>query len=142
MAFVDMPVLRILTSQHRMLNHQHVLGIMLLSGPGEVEAARNHRITIDDHDLVVGDSVLGVDQGADACMGDEVGLAIFLGPLGFVQDHFDMDTTLMRIHQGFGNRFAGEAVCLDQDVGFGLAQLLNHRLRASTMRGGVHMDVR
>ena len=34
---------------------------------------------------------------------------VFLRPLRLVQDHFDMNTPLMRIHQGLGNRFAGKA---------------------------------
>jgi len=43
------------------MDHRHILRVVLLSGPGKVERPRDDRLSIDDHELVVGDRMGCVD---------------------------------------------------------------------------------
>lgn len=63
---VPLPVRHVQLRQFLRLQYQEVLGILLLGSLGEVEAARYHRLPVDDHDLVVGDSMGIVDEGGYA----------------------------------------------------------------------------
>lgn len=99
-----LPVGNILRSQFRGANHKQVFGVLFLGRLGEVKATRYHRGPVDNHKLVVGNSVLGVDQGRDASMGDEICRRVFLATLAIVQNHPNVNATLMGIYQGLGNR--------------------------------------
>ena len=43
-------------------DHQQVLGVALIGGFGEIERAGERGLAVDDHDFVVSDGVLGVDE--------------------------------------------------------------------------------
>src|SRR6266480_4092637 len=47
------------------LDDQEILRVALLGGLGEVEGAGEHSRAVEDHDLVVGDGVLVVDEHGD-----------------------------------------------------------------------------
>ena len=58
------------------LNDQHVFRVVLLGRLREVEAPGDDRRFVDQDDLVVGDSVLVVDEDRDARVGDERGRGV------------------------------------------------------------------
>jgi hypothetical protein len=51
--------------------------IHLLGRPGEVEATRNNRLLVDDHDLVVSDPVSGVNVSGAQVVGEKSGPGVF-----------------------------------------------------------------
>ena len=55
------------------IDDEQVLGIPFLSRLGEVEAAGDDSLTINDHDLVMCDLVDGIDVGRDSLIGEESG---------------------------------------------------------------------
>ncbi len=55
----------------RILDHQQILGVLLLSRLGEVEGARDDRGAVDDDHLVMGDRVLVIDERLDAGVDQE-----------------------------------------------------------------------
>ena len=71
---------------------------------------------VDDHDLVVGDGVLGVDQRRDARVQQEVGREYFSVRWLLSRMTCDLHAPLVGIDQGLGDRGRGEAVGLDEDV--------------------------
>lgn len=60
MPLMILPIPRIPFSQFLVMDHKKVLCIVLLGCLGKIEAPGNHCLSIDDHDLVMGDSVLGI----------------------------------------------------------------------------------
>jgi hypothetical protein len=51
--------------------------IHLLGRPGEVEATRNNRLLVDDHDLVVSDPVSGVNVSGTQLLARKEALVYF-----------------------------------------------------------------
>lgn len=76
MTFVFVPVLRVLIVHRLVVNHQKVLRLAILDILGEIEASRDDRVVINDRNLVVGDGMLSVDQGADSRMGQRRGFRV------------------------------------------------------------------
>ena len=72
----------------------------------------------------------------------EVGGTVLLRSLALVQDDFDLHAPLMGIDQGFGDGSTGKAICLDEDRRLGVADLLDHRIRAATVRAEIDLDGR
>ena len=107
---------------------QQVLGVFVLCGRGEVETAGDQHRTVDDHDLVVGDGVLGVDQDRDAGVGKEGGGGVPGGGVALVQDGLDLHAAFPGIKQRLGDRLRGEGVRLNQDLLPGAVDLRHHRL--------------
>jgi len=66
-----LPVGGVLLGERSIANRQKVFRILLLRRLGEIEAPRKDRVAVDDHDLVVGDGVLGIDPHRDAGMVQE-----------------------------------------------------------------------
>ena len=116
------------------LDDQQVFRIVLLGRLREVEAAGDDRRLVDQDDLVVGDSVLVVDEDRDARVGNERGRGVLLRFLALVQNDRDLDAPLVGVDQRLGNGRRREAVCLDQDRLLGLAQRIDDRLRAGALR--------
>lgn len=85
--------------------------------------------------------MLGIDQCADAGMSEEISFRIFLGSLGFVEDHSNRNASLVGIDQSFGDWGRGKRIGLDKDVAFGGIQLLDDRLGAATIRTKVSADI-
>ncbi len=70
---------------------------------------------VDDHDLIMGDFVLGVDEHRNAVVGHEIGPRVLVGEIALVEDDLNRNTALVGIHQGFENILVGEAIGLDED---------------------------
>ncbi len=133
-----LPVGRVLAGQVLVADHEQVLGVVLLCGLGEVEAAGNDRLVVDDHDLVVCFGVLGVDPHGDSQVDEQVRRGILLRPLALVENHLNFDPPLVGIDQGFRDRGRRKRVGLHQDRRPGRGKFLDHRFRASTT--GVEVD--
>ena len=103
-----LPVLIVFHRQHLVVDHEQVLGVVFLGGFCEIERAGDDGFAVDDDDFVVGNRVLGVDQGGDAGMRDEVSLGVVLAPLAPVQDRLDLHAALFRIDEGFRDGGRGE----------------------------------
>ena len=74
---VCLPVLGILRCQRRTSCYLDVLRILLLGGLGVIERAADDDFPIDDDDLIVRNRMLGIDQGGNAGVGQEVGGGVF-----------------------------------------------------------------
>lgn len=57
MGFMLMPVGIVAISEDLVSNHEEVFRVALLGGLREVEGAGDDRLSVDDHDLVVCDSI-------------------------------------------------------------------------------------
>ena len=53
-----LPIPRVPLSQLLIVNHKQILRIIFLCRLGKIEAAGNHCLSIDDHDLVMGNGML------------------------------------------------------------------------------------
>ena len=105
---------------------QQVLGVGVLGGFGEVEAAGDEGSPVQDHDLVMGDGVAPVNPDRDAGVGEKGRRGIPGGGVAFVQERLDVDTAFMGVDQGLGDGGdggAGEAVRLDDDLRLGAPDL-------------------
>ena len=79
---MGMPVGGVFGSEAGTADHQEVFRVVLLGGFGEIESARHDRLVVDNHDLVVGDGVLGVDLRRDARMDHEIRRRVLSRPSG------------------------------------------------------------
>ena len=61
---------------------------------GEVKGPGNHRLPVDDHDFVVGDSMGRIDIGWNPDVGQESGRSVLYGPLALVQNGLNLDPRL------------------------------------------------
>ena len=77
MTFMRLPVFDINLCQGLILDDQHILGILFFSGLREIEAPRDHHAPVDDHDLVVGNGMLVVNECRDPGVRQEGGRGIF-----------------------------------------------------------------
>jgi hypothetical protein len=66
MTAVPIPVIKIQLSKVSRSNDQEILRVLLLGRFCEVKGAGDDGVLIDDHDLIVGDRVLGIDIGGDS----------------------------------------------------------------------------
>ena len=142
MCGVGLPVGRVLGGEVRAADDQQVLGVVLFGSRREVEAARNDGLAVDDHDLVVGDGVLGVDLRGDAGVNHEVRRRILLGPLALVEDDLNLDAPLVGIDRALAMGTLVKRVGLHQDRGLGGVEFLDHGLRAAAFRREVDLDRR
>jgi hypothetical protein len=130
----------ILLGEDRVVDYQQVLRVMLLRRSGEVEGAREDHAVIDDHDLVMRNGVLGVNERRDAAVLDEIRLRVFLRPLAMVQDHLHLEAAPMRVHQGFGNRRGSKAVGLHQHAVGRVVQGVSHGVSRPAFRGEIDLN--
>lgn len=106
---MDFPVGRICLGEFGgVVDHQQVLGILLLRGFGEIETSGDDSGFVDQHDLVVGDGVGGIDEGRNSFIGEEGGRGVPLRLLALVQNDLDIDSSLFCIDQRLGDRGRGE----------------------------------
>src|SRR4051812_18047220 len=83
---------------------EEVFGVGFFGAGGEVEAAGDDRLAIDQHDFVVGDGVSRVDERGDAGVGDEVGAGVLFRFLAFVEDDIDGDSAVVGLDKRVGDR--------------------------------------
>jgi len=124
----------------QIIQDQEILGVLGFRRHGEIKGAGNYHPVVDNHDFIVGDGVLIVDEHGDFHVFQEGGGGIFLGPVGFVQNRNDLDASLSRLNQGPGDGLAGEGVSLDKDFGFGLVNLAEDGVGAAAVGGKVDPD--
>lgn len=121
------------------VDHQQVFSVAVLGLVGEVEAAGDDRLAVDQDDLVVGDRVLGVDIGGDSIGRDFARVGMFF-QVAFVEHDRDFHAAMVRIDQGMGDWLGGERVGLHLDHMLGLFDLLHHPLGAAAFWGKVDRD--
>ena len=78
---VRLPVRGVPGGKRPVVHDQHVFGVVLLGGLGEIETAGYDRSPVDDYNLVVGYRVPGVYPSGDAHIDQKVGFAVVLRPL-------------------------------------------------------------
>jgi hypothetical protein len=111
-----LPVGCVLLGERRIANGHEVFRVLLLGHLGEIEAPRKDRVAVDDHDLVVGNGVPGIDPHGNAGMVKESRRRIVRGAITAVENNFHLDPPPVSVHQCFGDRRGGKAIGLDQHV--------------------------
>ena len=129
------PVLRVLCGQCFVADDQHVFRVLFLRRLREIERPRDDNLAVDDHHLVMGDGVGGVDLCRYPLVGEEVGGGVFLRALALVEDDLDLDASCVGIKQRLGNRRRGEAVGLDENARLGSSNGVDNQLSAVRPRG-------
>jgi hypothetical protein len=80
-------ILRIRLDQLRCVcDDQQVFGVHRLGSLGEIERVGNNRGGVNDHHLIVGDSVLGINAGRNTRIDQEGGSAVFVGLIRLLED--------------------------------------------------------
>ncbi len=63
---MPLPIFQILRCRSLVLDDEHVLRVFGFCALGKVKTAGNHDGRVNDHDLVMGDSVLSINLNKDA----------------------------------------------------------------------------
>src|ERR1700733_6211576 len=72
-----------------------ILRILSFGLLGVVERAADHFLAVDDHDLVVSDRVFTINVNRHSVMGEICSSGVSLFGLALVQNHHDIDATLL-----------------------------------------------
>jgi hypothetical protein len=88
-----LPVGCVFLRERKIANGQEVFRVLLLRRLGEIEAPGKDRVAVDDHDLVVGDGVLGVDPHRNPGMGQERRRPIMSRAIAAVENNFHLYPT-------------------------------------------------
>ena len=83
-----------------------------LCGLREIERSRYDIFLIDDHGLIMSDSVVTVNISRDTVILEEGGRSIFFCLLALVENILDIYTTLMGSHKSPGNGCLGRGALL------------------------------
>ncbi len=124
------PVSTILLRQILVADQQEVFGIPLFGRLGEIEAAGDHDLAVDHHDLVVGDGMGAVDQDRDSDIIEEICTAVLVGAIAFIQDCMDLYAALMSFQERLCDGSRGETVGLNKDGAARTFDFLDNHIRA------------
>ncbi len=103
MGLVMKKVVAIAAKQFRIpLYNQEVFRVFPFGLVGEVETAGNQRLLVDNHDFVVGDGVVGIDEWAEALFEKDVHVGIFFDLIAAVEEDFYFDAPLFGVNQTVG----------------------------------------
>ena len=108
------PVLNVLGRDRGVVNNDQVLRVMLFCGLGEIERARDHRLAIYNHDLVVRNGVKGINQDRHVSVLQEGCSGVTLMEIALVEDDPDIESAPLGVNDGLRDRGRREAVRLDQ----------------------------
>lgn len=133
------PVVYIGPGQVFGFDDQEVFSILLLSRPGEVKRPGDNRLSVDNHNLIVGDGMGRINIGRDANVSQEGGGGVFLGPLAFIHNGLNLYPPFMGSKEGLGYRLGSERIGLDQDFHLGSVDLPDNSLSATSM--GAEIDL-
>ena len=78
--------------------NQKVLCISVFCRIREVEAAGDHDLIVDHHDLVVCDLVDGIDVGRDSFIGEKSCSAIAIRAVCLIEDYLHIHASFLGIH--------------------------------------------
>ena len=92
---MDLPILKVAGSQCLVVVDHEIFRVVLLRGLGEIEGAGNNKLFVNDHDFVMSDRVLGINEGRDSLICQKISRGIFCGLITLIQDHFHMNSSLM-----------------------------------------------
>ena len=79
------------------------------------------------------DGVLVVYQHGDLMVRQIGGAGVLFRPLALIQYHLDINTAGFGIRQGLCNSWAGEAICLNEDLLLGLMYGVSHKLGSAAI---------
>ena len=102
------PVLKILSGQSGVMDDKEILCIAILSGLCEIETPRDECRPVYNHDLVVSNGMLGINERLDSSMREKVGRRVFFGSLAFIEDDAHMHPSFLGKQQGLGNGVRSE----------------------------------
>jgi len=135
---VPLPVPHVDLRQLLRPDDEEVLRAPLFGRLREVERPRDDRLSVDDHDLVVGDGMCAVDVHRDPVVSEKGGAAVFLRSLALIEDDLHRHAPLVGIDEGLGDGCRGERVGLNADFESCVVDLSHDRLRRPAIRGEVH----
>src|SRR5262249_29664599 len=98
------------------VDQDQVLGIVLFGCLREIKAARYDRLPVNDHDFVVCNRVLGVDQHRHVCVFKKSRPRVTSARIALVQDDADIDTALPGINDGFCDWRRSETKRLNENL--------------------------
>ena len=109
MGLVNAEILPIESSQFgAALDGKEVLGVVRLGGLREVEAACDDGFLIDDHDFVVSDGMLSIDEDFQPFLNASRHIGTQIDFVGLVEDELHFHATVMGINQSFDDRIKGK----------------------------------
>ena len=139
MFFVLLPVIQVEFSQFFGFKDQKVFSVSFLGRPGEVEGPGNNRLPVDDHNLIMGNSMGRIDIGWNPDVGQKIGRSILFPLLALVHNNLDIYSPFVGREHSFSYREGGKGIGLNQDFGLGPVYLLDNGL--STPPVGAEIDL-
>lgn len=126
-------------------NQNQILGVFIMRGKGEIEAARNNDLPrfagVDNHNFVVRAVMPGIELHSYSFARQQGNHAASkFQRLAFVGENQDLDAALLRRNERVGDTAMGEAECLHQHL---LARVLDrpdNQLSGLIARGKGDLD--
>ncbi len=131
---VDLAVRRVPGGQCGVVDQKQILRVLRLSSVRERERARDDRLAVNHHGVVVGDGVLTINPGWDSRMGQKIRRRVPGAGLLPDEDRLDPDPALMRLAEGLRDGGGRESVRLDENGLAGPAESLDDRLGRAPIR--------
>ena len=71
----------------------------------EIEAAGDKRLLVDNHNLIVRDSMMSVHERSQTLLREQMQVRVRLDLVALIQNNFDVDSAFLGFNQGFRDRF-------------------------------------
>jgi hypothetical protein len=123
------PVLDVLLGDRGIVDQNQILGVVLLRRLREIEAASYHRLAVNDHNLVVCNRVLRVDQYGHIGVFKKRRAGVTPARVALVQDDADIDTAFPGINDGFCDWRRSETIRLNENLMLCRVESLDESLR-------------
>ena len=81
---------------------KQVFGVFMLGLVGEIEAARDQGAPVDNHDFIVGDGVMGINERGQAVFQKNVQIGVALHLIALVEEDFDIHPAFFGFDQPEG----------------------------------------
>lgn len=123
---MEPPIVEISGSKVSAVDNQEILCVPFLGSICEIERSRDNGLVVNNHHLVVSNSVNGIDHGGNGCTGQNVGGGAFLRFLAFVEKDLNPDAAHVSPYQRLSDGYRGEGVSLDQHRGLCIVECLRY----------------
>ena len=140
MALVLLPVGGVFLGKLRVVDHEQIFGVVEFGLGGEVEAAGDDNLTINDDDLIVENVVRVVYQARDSGLPEHGQNGTPLSEVAGIKDAVDLNTGIVLSDEGSGDGGKGELVGHEQNGLVGGRDGLNDGVGASPGRGEVDLS--
>ena len=92
------------------LDDDEVLGVVRFGARREIEAAGDDRSAVDQHDLVVGDGVMGVDDRRQFLLEEEGQFGVRHFFVAVIEDDVNVHCSRLGVRQGLSDGVGGESI--------------------------------